>query len=223
MSHFTDEKMDPESFSHSPEILQSQALSSFILLSLTKLEFVSPARFQKLHASFPAENVPVGPISFESIPPKPIWEPTGPHGRRQVPHGLPQSTWATPGPCPSPSVCMEPDWWGQRRDRGWTRGGGGREIVGFSGGAKKDAKGQSHQILMANTTHCDGRTSGRGLEDGRCCIKERLVCRIFCRIYTLSLLHLLWEAECGWKKNKIPILQLGLSSLLISQSFYKSI
>ena len=41
-----------------------------MLLPLTKLEFVSLASFQKLHASFPAANVPVGPVSFDSARPR---------------------------------------------------------------------------------------------------------------------------------------------------------
>lgn len=46
--------------------------------SLKKLEFVSLANFQKLHASFPIENGLVGPIRSEAAAPKPIWDPTGP-------------------------------------------------------------------------------------------------------------------------------------------------
>lgn len=43
---------------------QSQVLNLDTLPSLTKLELVSLAGFQKLHASSPAENVLVGPVSF---------------------------------------------------------------------------------------------------------------------------------------------------------------
>lgn len=81
MPHFTSGKMKAQRLSHLPKIPQSQALKSLSLSHLPISKSCIPAFF--------AQNGPVGPDRSESAAPKPIWNPTGPRGRRQVPHGPP--------------------------------------------------------------------------------------------------------------------------------------